>query len=75
MNITFLVGNGFDLSAGLRTAYRDFYDWYCAQPSGNLDIQMFKTAFGTMCCTAARRGPTLSWDWGSMPRTFPGSGL
>ena len=42
MNITFLVGNGFDLSAGLRTAYRDFYDWYCAQPSGNLDIQMFK---------------------------------
>ena len=45
MNITFLVGNGFDISAGLHTGYRSFYEWYC-DPSnvkkGSLNIQKFK---------------------------------
>ncbi len=31
--ITFLIGNGFDLAAGLKTSYPDFYDWYCNNPS------------------------------------------
>lgn len=31
MNITFLVGNGFDISAGIDTAYSDFCEWYCKQ--------------------------------------------
>ncbi|MCM1148598.1 MAG: AbiH family protein [Butyricicoccus sp.] len=31
MQITFLVGNGFDLNVGMKTGYRDFYDFYCKQ--------------------------------------------
>jgi len=27
MDITLIVGNGFDLALGLKTSYRDFYDW------------------------------------------------
>ena len=26
--ITFLIGNGFDINVGLRTKYRDFYEYY-----------------------------------------------
>jgi len=33
MDITFLVGNGFDLSLGYRTSYRDFYEYYLGQPA------------------------------------------
>lgn len=33
MNITFLVGNGFDISAGIDTSYSAFYEWYCNQDS------------------------------------------
>ena len=28
MNITFLIGNGFDLKLGLNTRYSDFYSYY-----------------------------------------------
>ena len=28
MTITFLVGNGFDIAAGLNTSYSGFYEWY-----------------------------------------------
>ncbi len=28
MNITFLIGNGFDLNLGLKTGYKDFYKYY-----------------------------------------------
>lgn len=28
MNITFLIGNGFDINLGLKTRYADFYDYY-----------------------------------------------
>lgn len=28
MNITYLVGNGFDLSLGLKTSYTNFIEWY-----------------------------------------------
>ncbi len=45
MDITFLVGNGFDISAGLKTSYEDFYRWYCDE-SNSLDdsdnIKMLK---------------------------------
>lgn len=32
MTITFLVGNGFDIAAGLNTSYSGFYEWYIKQP-------------------------------------------
>lgn len=28
MNITFLIGNGFDINLGLKTRYKDFYQYY-----------------------------------------------
>lgn len=28
MNITFVIGNGFDIAQGLHTRYQDFYDYY-----------------------------------------------
>ena len=43
MQITFLVGNGFDLGAGLKTSYKDFCKWYIEQESGSEVIKKFKT--------------------------------
>lgn len=42
MNITYLIGNGFDLNLGLKTRYRDFYDYYVKQPSNDDLIKKFK---------------------------------
>ena len=42
MNITFLIGNGFDLNLGLKTRYRQFYDYYIDLPSNNETIRKFK---------------------------------
>lgn len=33
MNITFLIGNGFDLNCGLKSKYSDVYDQYCSTQS------------------------------------------
>ncbi|TCN65649.1 AbiH family protein [Acetobacteroides hydrogenigenes] len=42
MNITFLIGNGFDLNIGKKTSYYDFYKYYKAQPSENEIIRRLK---------------------------------
>lgn len=42
MNITFLVGNGFDISLGIETSYSAFYKWYLKQPSNSPIIATFK---------------------------------
>lgn len=42
MNITFVIGNGFDLNLGLRTKYEDFLKEYVTTTSGSEDIQRFK---------------------------------
>ena len=42
MQITFLVGNGFDISIGIDSSYRCFYQWYFKQPSENNYIAAFK---------------------------------
>ena len=37
MNITFMIGNGFDISMGLKTKYSDFYPYFLANAdAGNL---------------------------------------
>lgn len=36
MNITFLVGNGFDLNLGLLTSYKDFYKYYIKREPDDL---------------------------------------
>lgn len=42
MNITFLIGNGFDLRVGMKTRFTDMYEGYFAQSSVSDSIQKFK---------------------------------
>ena len=42
MNITFLIGNGFDRALGLRTSYSHFYEEYCKLESGVNVIDNFR---------------------------------
>ena len=42
MNITFVIGNGFDLACGLKTRYTDAYKEYCNTKSPNRNIALFK---------------------------------
>lgn len=42
MKITVLIGNGFDISLGIKSSYGDFYKWYCAQSSDVDHIKKFR---------------------------------
>lgn len=42
MNITFLIGNGFDLRMGMKTRFTDMYEGYIAQDSATDTIRKFK---------------------------------
>lgn len=42
MNITFLIGNGFDLRVGMKTKYTDMYDGYINSPTIDATIADFK---------------------------------
>lgn len=45
MKITFLVGNGFDISCGINSSYRSFYNWYCKQRESDKEhINSFRSA-------------------------------
>lgn len=42
MDITLIVGNGFDLALGLKTSYRDFYDWFLRKTGENPYIKVMQ---------------------------------
>lgn len=42
MNITYIIGNGFDLNLGLPTRYDDFYEYYVNEPSANPNVELLK---------------------------------
>ena len=42
MSTLFLIGNGFDLNCGMKTAYRDIYPGYVKEPSESNIIFNFK---------------------------------
>lgn len=42
MNVTFLIGNGFDINIGMNTRYCDFYEYYKIQPSNHTLIENVK---------------------------------
>ncbi|MBQ4428915.1 MAG: hypothetical protein II871_04010 [Clostridia bacterium] len=42
VKVTFLIGNGFDLNCGMKTAYKNMYDEYVKIGSGDADIRKFK---------------------------------
>lgn len=47
MEITFLVGNGFDMAAGVNTSYSRFYEWYIRQKGSRSCIKMLKNMIKT----------------------------
>lgn len=47
MNILFLIGNGFDLSLGMKTAYADFYKYYNKIDSKSKSIKKLKTTISS----------------------------
>ena len=42
MNITFMLGNGFDINMGLKTSYPEFLRHYLAQPKKNDVLERFR---------------------------------
>jgi len=44
MNILHIIGNGFDLNLGLKTSYRDFYDYYQSIDSKKTHVSKLKHA-------------------------------
>ena len=42
MNVTFLIGNGFDLACGLKTSYSDFIEYYLAERTSSDTVKLFK---------------------------------
>lgn len=47
MQITFLIGNGFDLNAGLQTRFTDFFKVYCQEKDSDSNaIKIFKREIG-----------------------------
>lgn len=42
MNVTYIIGNGFDLNLGLKTGYQAFYDYYIEEPSPNAHVELLK---------------------------------
>ena len=42
MRIAYLIGNGFDLNLGLKTSYKDFYEYYLKLNSDNDHVLEFK---------------------------------
>lgn len=50
MNITFILGNGFDLACGLKTRFKDVYKEYCKEDSKDTDaIKEFKKDIEGYC--------------------------
>lgn len=47
MNITFLIGNGFDLNLGLKTGYTDFYNYYIQQLPNDMIVKSIIKENGT----------------------------
>lgn len=47
MEVTFLIGNGFDLRLGLHTRFTDVYNQYILQESPNKNIEKFKEELKT----------------------------
>lgn len=68
MNITFLIGNGFDLHLGLKTSFSDFYDVYIKSNESNPDpiIRDFCAVLRNDCDKYGRYQ-----DWSDFETAFP----
>lgn len=65
MNITYIIGNGFDINLGLKTRYDDFYKWY-AEQNREATLEVVKTFkseisdyINNMC---QKKGAAIDWS-------------
>ena len=42
MQLTFILGNGFDKAIEMHTGYEDFYNWYVKEPYESEDVELMK---------------------------------
>lgn len=42
MQLTFILGNGFDLAIKMKTSYGNFYEWYKDQPDESEEVKLLK---------------------------------
>lgn len=42
-----MIGNGFDISLGIKSSYSDFYKWYCKTESSSPHIKAFKESIAS----------------------------
>ena len=65
MNITFLIGNGFDINLDLKTRYTDFYQYYVRQSAENESdaIKKFKQEITDFIKRDTNKKNDDSIDW------------
>lgn len=65
MNITYLVGNGFDVNIGLKSAYADFYKAYVKVQSENEPdvIKRFKAGINNYIKNETGKEDLQTIDW------------
>ena len=61
MNITYLIGNGFDLNLGLHTKYSDFIEWLNNEESSDkASIQELQKSIDEYC--KGKKDDTINWS-------------
>lgn len=70
MNITFLLGNGFDIGLGMPTRYEDFYKEYCKIATGeDCDTENI-IEFKNMLLNRNEKGENKIIDWADFEKAF-----
>lgn len=65
MNITYLIGNGFDVNIGLKSRYADFYETYVnIHPHDEADvIKRFKAGINDYIKKESHKDNLKAIDW------------
>lgn len=70
VNITFLIGNGFDIGLGLKTRYENFYDVYSTPNEEDSEhLQVFKSALQKYQSEKDQKKGKIV-DWSDFEKTF-----
>lgn len=70
MNITFLIGNGFDIAAKIDTSYGAFYNWYCKRRSKDEHINKFRREINDDVKNGGKNWSDLEIGLGQYTRNF-----
>ena len=62
MVTTFILGNGFDLNLGLKTRYKDFYDYYCSVKSNGEVIENLKNNISGSISEVTKKTSDIDWS-------------